>query len=58
MEGPRIICHIGEDKPRFNGLRDMLENVSRVCWQSSSANPADGLVIRTQHPKIPRSCGV
>ena len=50
----RIIYHIGEDKPRFNGLRDTLENVSpRMLAKQLRELEADGLVIRTQHPEIP-----
>jgi DNA-binding HxlR family transcriptional regulator len=50
----RIIWHIGEEKPRFNELRDILENVSpRMLAKQLRELESDGLVIRTQHPEIP-----
>ena len=50
----RIIWHIGEGKPRFNELRDMLENVSpRMLAKQLRELEADGLVTRTQHAEIP-----
>jgi DNA-binding HxlR family transcriptional regulator len=50
----RIIWHIGDGKPRFNELRDTLENVSpRMLSKQLRELEEDGLVIRTQHPEIP-----
>ncbi|MGD0079739.1 MAG: helix-turn-helix domain-containing protein [Methanoregula sp.] len=50
----RIIWHIGEGKPRFNELRDILENVSpRMLAKQLRELERDGLVIRTLHPEIP-----
>ncbi len=50
----RIVWHIGEGKPRFNELRDVLENVSpRMLAKQLRELEQDGLVIRTQYPEIP-----
>jgi DNA-binding HxlR family transcriptional regulator len=50
----RIVWHIGEGKPRFNELRDVLQNVSpRMLAKQLRELEADGLVIRTQHAEIP-----
>lgn len=50
----RIIWHIAEGKPRFNELKDILENVSpRMLAKQLRELERDGLVIRTQHPEIP-----
>ncbi len=50
----RIIWHIGEEKPRFKELRDVLENVSpRMMAKQLRELESDGLVIRTQHAEIP-----
>jgi DNA-binding HxlR family transcriptional regulator len=50
----RIIWHIGEGNPRFNELRDTLENVSpRMLAKQLKELESDGLVIRTQHAEIP-----
>lgn len=50
----RIIWHIGEGEPRFNELRDILENVSpRMLAKQLRELESDGLVIRTLYPEIP-----
>jgi DNA-binding HxlR family transcriptional regulator len=50
----RIIWHIGNERPRFNQLRDILENVSpRMLAKQLRELEQDGLVIRTLHPEIP-----
>jgi DNA-binding HxlR family transcriptional regulator len=50
----RIIYHIGRDKPRFNELRDTLENVSpRMLAKQLRELENDGLVIRTMYKEIP-----
>ena len=50
----RILWHVGEGKPRFNELRDVLENVSpRMLAKQLRELESDGLVIRTQHAEIP-----
>jgi len=50
----RIIYHIGESKPRFNELKDTLENVSpRMLAKQLRELEADGLVTRTMHSEIP-----
>ena len=50
----RIIWHIGDGAPRFNELRDILENVSpRMLAKQLRELERDGLVIRTLHPEIP-----
>jgi len=50
----RILWHIGEGEPRFNELRDVLENVSpRMLAKQLRELESDGLVIRTQHAEIP-----
>ncbi len=46
---------MGEEKPRFNELRDIRENVSpRMLAKPLRELERDGLVIRTLHPEIPR----
>ncbi len=50
----RIIWHIGNEKPRFNALKEALENVSpRMLAKQLRELERDGLVIRTLHPEIP-----
>jgi DNA-binding HxlR family transcriptional regulator len=50
----RIIWHIGDGAPRFNELRDILENVSpRMLAKQLKELERDGLVVRTLHPEIP-----
>ena len=50
----RILWHIGNERPRFNQLRDILENVSpRMLAKQLRELERDGLVIRTLHPEIP-----
>lgn len=50
----RIISHIGDGKPRFNQLRDILENVSpRMLAKQLRELEEDGLVIRKMHREIP-----
>jgi DNA-binding HxlR family transcriptional regulator len=50
----RIVWHIGEGAPRFNELRDTLENVSpRMLAKQLRELERDGLVTRTLHPEIP-----
>jgi DNA-binding HxlR family transcriptional regulator len=50
----RIIWHIGEGTPRFNELKDTLENVSpRMLAKQLRELEHDRVVIRTMHPEIP-----
>lgn len=50
----RIIWHIGTDCPRFNELKDILENVSpRMLAKQLRELERDGLVVRTMYPEIP-----
>ena len=50
----RIIWHIGNGCPRFNELKDILENVSpRMLAKQLRELERDGLVVRTMYQEIP-----